>query len=175
MSDICILGILQRPPLLCPPGRPCIPLSWWKYNGQFCLEKENETPLEWRPQSLLCTNTQIWYDTTQSDNLKSNVMKTVSIVISRQGFQRCQNIADWLIPLKKYTFEGNVVECMALHEMLHTYHALCDSLKNQSESLCLRVLAFTPFQLQSNQIVLHSITSPTFSSTWEAFAMHALL
>ena len=46
MSDICILGILQRPPILCPPGQPCIPLSWWKYNGQFCLEKENETPLE---------------------------------------------------------------------------------------------------------------------------------
>ena len=89
--------------------------------------------------------------------------------------KRCQNIADWLIPLKKYTFEGNVVKCMALHEMLHTYHALCDSLKNQSESLCLRVLAFTPFQLQCDQIVLHSITSPTFSSTWQGFAMHALL
>ena len=69
-SDICILGILPRPPILCPPGQPCIPLSW-SYNGQFCLE--NETPLEWRPQSLLCTNTQIWYDTTQSDNLRSNV------------------------------------------------------------------------------------------------------
>ena len=66
-----------------------------------------------------------------------------------------------------------MVKSMTLHKMLQSYHALCNSLKNQSESLCLRILAFIPFQSQSDQIVLHSITSPTFSSTWEGFAMHA--
>ena len=59
MSDICILGILPRPPILCPPWPALYPLILVEVQWTVLPWVENETPLEWRPQSLLWTNTQI--------------------------------------------------------------------------------------------------------------------
>ena len=126
-SDICILGILPRPPILCPPWPALYPLILVEVQWTVLPWVENETPLEWRPQSLLCTNTQIWYDTTQSDNLRPNVVKILAHIyfLCCQEFLNNCNISvhlwlgwwsqaldskdvkhdnDWLIPSKRYLY-----------------------------------------------------------------------